>query len=192
MNRALAAIAACSLTASAIPALSVANAAPLLPSAKSADALVSTSPWWEKLTVTIAGDGKAKSCRYESSQRPASPQDCDVVGDQAGMADASGAKDQLTRITFERRFSPGGMPDAGKMSPGDTLIGKQIMALAIDKAGAVQGCKIIAADGDMTPDYGCKEASAERFKTSAPSRPVESPRAAFMTIIVYGHAEHYV
>ena len=41
------------------------------------------------------------------------------------------------------------------------------MALAIDSAGSVKGCKIVATGGDMTPDYGCKEATAERFEASA-------------------------
>ena len=36
-------------------------------SATTSPALVSTAPWWEKVTVTIAGDGKPQSCQYEAS-----------------------------------------------------------------------------------------------------------------------------
>ena len=40
-------------------------------------------------------------------------------------------------------------------------------ALAIDPGGTVKGCRIVAESGAMTPDYGCAEASAERFQASA-------------------------
>jgi len=38
-------------------------------SPKAEPALSSTAPWWEKVTVTIAGDGKS-NCRYETSLVP--------------------------------------------------------------------------------------------------------------------------
>jgi len=158
---------------------------------KAADTLSSTAPWWEKVTVTIAGDGKAQSCHFESSLRPESGKDCDVVGSQAAMGKPSGNKSEFTRITFERRFTPGPISGGSDVEPGDTLLGRQVMALAIDATGSVQGCKIVAVSGDMTPDYGCKEAAAERFEASAAKASV-SARQGVMTILVYGHAEHVV
>jgi hypothetical protein len=65
------------------------------------------------------------------------------------------------------------------------------MALGIDRHGAVKTCKIVAVSGEMRPDYGCSEASAERFDASVRGpRTVE--RDGYMTIIVYGHSEHMV
>src|SRR4051812_39108653 len=135
---------------------------------KKSDALSSTAPWWEKVTVTIAGNGKAQSCRYESSLRPNAGAECDVTGDQASLAEGSGAssKSDLTRITFERRFTPGLQAAKADLQPGETLLGQQVMALAIDAAGSVKGCKIVATAGAMTPDYGCKDAAAEKFEAS--------------------------
>lgn len=160
-------------------------------STASTPALVSSSPWWEKVTVTVASDGKPKSCSYESSLKPQKATSCEVAGTAAGLGpDSAAKKDQYTRITFERRFNPATQPDTN-VQPGDTLLGSQVMALAIDAAGAVQGCKIISRDGDMTPDYGCAEAAAERFEASA-DRNVAQARQGFMTIIVYGHDEHVV
>ena len=102
---------------------------------------------------------------------------------------SSGTKDEYTRITFERRFSPGTQPDLGKLQAGDTLIGGQIMALAIDARGQVKGCKIVAETGSMRPQYGCDEASAERFQASAARAP---EREGYMAVLVYGHSEHVV
>lgn len=158
---------------------------------KAEEALSSSASWWERVTVTMSGDGKAQSCRYESSLRPEAAKDCDVTGDQASAANGSGAsnKSDLTRITFERRFTPGASPASSELQPGETLLGQQVMALAIDQAGSVKGCKVVAASGAMTPDYGCKEAEAEKFEASA-AKP--SGSEGLMTIIVYGHAEHVV
>ena len=157
---------------------------------KAADTLSSSAPWWEKVTVTIAGDGKPQSCRYESSLRPDSAKDCDVTGSQAGLGKESGTKSDFTRITFERRFTPGAISGGADVQPGDTLLGRQVMALAIDGNGAVSGCKIVATSGDMTPDYGCKEAASEKFEASA--RAIGTAREGVMTILVYGHDEHVV
>jgi hypothetical protein len=63
--------------------------------------------------------------------------------------------------------------------------------LTIDSAGAVQGCKVLAATGDMLPSYGCREARAERFETGADAE-AATARHAFMTILVYGHSEQLV
>lgn len=155
--------------------------------------LVSTAPWWEKVTVTIMGDGKAQSCRYESSLRPDSKQSCEVAGGSSSAAAGSvGSKGEYTRITFERRYHPGPtLPAAGSLYAGDTLLGRQVMALAIDSAGAVKGCKIVAMAGEMTTDYGCDEAKAERFEASA-ATDAAAPRQGYMTVLVYGHSEHVV
>jgi hypothetical protein len=164
--------------------------------AASADVLESGSPWWEKVTVTIAGDGQTQSCRWESSLQPDNAQDCEVAGVKAAATGKSShlGSEQYTRITFERRFSPGAAPGADKLAVGDMLLGRQDMALAIDAKGAVKHCRIVAASGEMTPDYGCAEAQAERFQTSAGTATANEapPREGTMTILVYGHAEHMV
>lgn len=171
----------------AIAALALASA-----SANSPATLLSSSPWWERVTVTISGDGKPQSCRFESSLKPNDPQSCDVVGDEAALASSSGAKDQYTRITFERRFRPGAQPDSGDVQPGETLLGGQVMALGIDQQGQVKTCKVVSQTGSMRPHYGCEEAAAERFEASATHVRSASPREGYMTIIVYGHSEHVV
>ena len=160
-------------------------------STTSTPALKSSSPWWEKVTVTLASDGNPRSCSYETSLKPQEATNCEVSGSTAGLAPApGGAKDEYTRITFERRFNPGAQPDP-EVQAGDTLIGSQVMALAIDGEGAVKGCRIISKSGTMTPDYGCEEATAERFEASAHAT-VADARQAYMTILVYGHDEHIV
>ena len=174
----------------AIAALALASATTQPTSAT----LVSSSPWWEKVTVTIAGNGQPQGCQFESSLKPQAAQGCDVTGgEKATMSGAagssSGAKDEYTRITFERRFSPGTQPDFEKLQAGDTLIGGQVMALAIDARGQVKGCKIVAETGSMRPQYGCDEASAERFQASAARSP---SREGYMAVLVYGHSEHVV
>ena len=179
---ALALLAASSATAVAAAATTSADS----------DTLVSTAPWWEKVTVTIGGDGKTQACRYESSLKPADAQTCDV-GDTASAkaGAASGSKAELTKITFERRFSPGAEPASPKLQTGDTLLGGQVMALAIDAHGQVKKCQIVAASGDMKPDYGCDEATAERFDASVGGAH-KVAREGYMTILVYGHPEHMV
>ena len=159
-------------------------------SAMTSPALISTSPWWEKVTVTVSGDGNPRSCHYENSMAPDGARQCDVDSSAGALAEnGSGTRDEFTSITFERRFSPTAAPDKGGVQPGDTLLGGQVMALSIDAAGAVSGCKVVAAAGDMTPDYGCEEAKAERFQASAGEQAVQS-RQAYLTILVYAHAEN--
>lgn len=159
--------------------------------ASAPQALSSTSPWWEKITVTVTADGDAQSCTYESNLSSGTPTDgCEVVGANASVSQASSSSspDEWTRITFERRFIPGdSKPQASEVHPGETLLGGQIMALAIDGGGKVNGCKVIAKSGDVTPDYGCDEASAEKFQPTSGSA---DSRVGFMTIMVYGHSEN--
>jgi hypothetical protein len=184
----------------AFAAFALASAATLAPAAQVSSAtashnaatLDSTAPWWERVTVTITGDGQAQGCRFETSLQPGAGKACDVVASAGAAAklSTSGAKDQYTRITFERRFNPGWQPDANEAPAGDLLLGRQVMSLAIGARGTVEGCQIVATSGDMRPEYGCKEASAERFQASAPAG---SPkRQGYMTILVYGHSEHVV
>jgi hypothetical protein len=177
-----------------IAALALASAASLASAAtQNISTLDSTAPWWERVTVTVSGDGHPQACRFESSVRPGAGQQCDVQASAGASAKLStgGAKDQYTRITFERRFNPGWHPEANQAPAGDMLLARQVMSLAIGAKGRVQGCAIVAASGAMQPQYGCKEASAERFAASA-STTAAAPRQVYMTILVYGHSEHVV
>ena len=175
----------------AITALALASSA-----AHSPATLTSAAPWWERVTVTVSDDGQTHSCRYETSLRPQNTQECAVSGAEASVSktsSSSGAKDQVTRITFERRFNPGEKPEMAALQPGETLLGSSIMALAIDGAGAVKKCKVVSTAGSLPPEYGCTEASAERFEASATTtRPQVPARAGYMTVLVYGHSEHVV
>jgi len=160
--------------------------------AKADPALSSTAPWWEKVTVTIAGDGKSNSCKYETSISPDASKDCDVVGDAKSLgAGGPTAKNEFTRLTFERRFNPGAMPVDAALQTGDTLLGRQVMSLAIDAAGKVSGCHVVATSGDVTPAYGCDDAKGEHFEASAVRTRTEA-RVGYMTVLVYGHEEHVV
>lgn len=156
--------------------------------------LTSSVPWWERVTVTVSDDGNTQSCRYETSLKPKDATSCDVVGDEKALAKnaGSGAKDQYTRITFERRFSPG-KPDVTALQPGEVLLGGQTMALAIDPKGEVKNCKVVQRSGTLPPQYGCSEASTERFEAKAGDPHAVAPdREGYMTILVYGHSEHVV
>ena len=172
-----------------LAALAFAASTTLATPATTETPLDATGPRWEKITVTMTGDGKPQSCRYESST--SGTDGCAVEGADAKAAGKPASSEQFTKITFERRFAPGGkLPEVTKLHPGDTLIGGSIMALAIDGAGAVKGCKVVATHGGVKPDYGCEEAAAEKFaaSTNAPAEPTQ----AYMTILVYGHSEQVV
>ena len=152
---------------------------------------LSTEAWWERITVTMSGDGKAQSCRYETSTPASSGKECDVA-ESDRLAKSEPAKgSQLTKITFERRFVPGNLkPEEPGVAVGDTLLGQQVMALAIDSGGKVSGCQIVVRSGDVMPEYGCEEAKAERFQASAGARPAAAAtRLGYMTILIYGHEE---
>jgi hypothetical protein len=172
----------------AIAALALASA-----SAQSPATLDPTAAWWERVTVLVANDGHTQSCRYESSLQPNGGKECTVDGGQAAAAKSSGAKDQFTRLTFERRFTPGAKPNIEQLQPGETLLGGRLMALAIDAKGAVKNCQVVATSGAVTPEYGCSDLAAERFEASVGGAQAGSPpREAYMSIIVYGHSEHVV
>ena len=106
---------------------------------------------------------------------------------------ASGSKGEITRITFERRFNPGaGARPNDTLAAGDTLLGGQVMSLAIDPRGSVKDCHIVAASGDMRPEYSCDDATAERFQAGVGGAQKAEARQGYMTILVYGHSEHIV
>lgn len=147
-------------------------------------------PWWEKVTVTMDGDGTPKACEYQSSTKPEAAADCALVGADFGdkQSDAATGKDQYLKLTFERRFSPGATaPAAPPLQTGDTLLGSEMMALAISARGKVTGCKIVASTGDMPPDYSCDDASAEQFADSG--KGAAGAREGFMSVRIYGHSE---
>jgi hypothetical protein len=172
----------------AIAALALASA-----SAQSPATLNPTAAWWERVTVLVADDGHAQSCRYESSLQPNGGKECTVDSGQAAAAKSAGAKDQFTRLTFERRFTPGTKPDIEQLQPGEILLGGRLMALAIDAKGTVKNCEVVATSGSVTPEYGCSDLAAERFEASVGgARAGSAPREAYMAIVVYGHSEHVV
>jgi len=159
------------------------------PAAAAAPAL-STAPWWEKVTVTMTDGGKTQACSYETSRPLQKPKPCSVMGAEAlGGGDSVGGKGEYTKITFERRFDPGSTPIENAVQAGDTILGRQVMALAIDGGGKVSGCRVVATSGDLKPEYGCEEATAERFEASADAK-AGAPREGVMTILIYGHSEH--
>jgi hypothetical protein len=156
-------------------------------STTSTPAPLPNASWWERVTMTVSGDGEGKSCRFESSLEPGTVKRCDVTA--ASMKASAEGSGVYTRITFERRFSPGDRPDIGELQPGDTLLGSQVMALGIDDSGAVDSCRILVSAGDLLPDYGCQEVRAERFSAST-GQTSERAHHGYMTIIVYGHSAH--
>jgi hypothetical protein len=165
-----------------LAALLLAAAAP----ADASSALTLSSPWWDRITYTIADDGAEQSCRYESSIDGAEA--CDSDGPPPQAIESAGSNATFTKITIERRFNPS-RPSPPSTEAGDTLLGQQVMALAIAEDGSVSSCRIVGSSGQVKPFYGCDEARAERFEASA-SRTSSQVRYGFMTILVYGHEEY--
>ena len=158
-------------------------------STSASPSLVSTASWWEKVTYTITGDGQQQSCRFESSLGGATAEPCNDEKSSTQVRNAAGKSDgSYTKITIERRFSPGGQLEPFKLETGDTLLGGQVLALEIDKSGAVQSCETVATSKDLKPAYDCEQARAERFEASA-GRSSQQVRQGLMTILVYGHEE---
>ena len=178
----------------AIAALALASAASAQPTA-STTTLTSNAPWWERVTVTVNDDGQTQSCRYETSLQPNAGKDCSVVDNagaqQASMSHSSGSKDEYTRITFERRFSPDSKPDLSALQTGDVLLSGQVMALAIDAKGAVKDCKVVETQGSVASQYSCSDAAGEHFNASAAGIR-GATREGYMSVLVYGHSEHVV
>ncbi|MGZ2412870.1 hypothetical protein ACUXST_002312 [Sphingomonas sp. F9_3S_D5_B_2] len=166
--------------------------APVVPAATNAQ--LPAAPWWERITMTMNADGQPQGCSYTSSTAAASS-DCTAENTETGATSSgehSASKGgKLTRITYERRFTPGATPAAAdaEVQAGDTLLGREVLALAIDGHGSVRNCKVVARSGDVMVDYGCAEAQAERFQASA-SRGDAVQRQGYMTVLIYGHDEH--
>jgi hypothetical protein len=165
-----------------------------LPAMASAEApLPSSAAWWEKVTVRLVGDGDAQTCQYQSSRETATKPDCAVVGRGSAMTaagtgkPAGQSKSAATTIIFERRFTPGpAAPAAPAIQAGDKLLGREVMALAIDVKGNVTGCKVVTSIGDTGLSYGCDDASNETFDAATANAPY---RQGYMTIMAYGHSE---
>jgi len=168
-------------------ALALAAASP----ATSTDVL-SITPWWERITITYGDDGSQRSCDYESSRSFGGVEACESDDDQsAAKAPATRAAGVQTRITFERRFTPGATPNAQSLEPGDALLGGLLMMVAIGRDGAVRGCSVVAETGEARPDYGCNEVRAERFQASVGGAAQDS-QVGILTVLVYGHEEEVV
>lgn len=161
--------------------------AALVATSTSPTLLESSVPWWERITVTVDPRGTQQSCRYEASLAPIGIKDCDEETAATVSNGAKGPTGAFSRITYERRFSPGSQLDSGRLSPGDQLLGRQVMFLTFDPAGLIDSCKIVATTGDMSFQYDCDEARKEQFRSQAGNAPL--PRQAFMTILAYGHVE---
>lgn len=158
------------------------------PSAADTEILNSSVAWWERITVTVDDKGKQHSCRYEASLSGEGARTCDKAMAASVEAGKAGQAGVLSKVTFERRFSPGSRVDSGQLHPGDTLLGRQVMFLTFDEAGAVSSCKVVAVSGDTPPTYNCDEAKKEQFRAQA-SADTGAARQAFMTILAYGHTE---
>ena len=150
-------------------------------------ALNASVPWWDKITMVMDSNGAEKACTYESSLTPSDASQCETDESGPPSKNAKTPNGVVTKVTFERRFNPGERPEPGRLQPGDTLLGRQLIHLTIDGSGAVKSCKIVDVSGEV-PDYGCKEAQTETFALKA-SVPTDEVHQAFMTILVYGHAE---
>ena len=148
--------------------------------------------WFERITLTIDDKGAQKSCKYQYSLSLKGAEDCDKeMANSIGPKQAKGQNGVYSKLTFERRFSPGGRLDTGKLPTGDKLLGQQVMFLTIDAKGEIGSCKVLARSGDVVPSYDCDTAKTEQFKIAA-SAPAEAPRQGFMTVTVYGHQEQIV
>lgn len=149
--------------------------------------LEASVPWWERITVTVDDKGKQQSCRYEASLAPAGAKACSDEMAASVSGSGRGPSGHYSKVTFERRFSPGGELDSGRLEPGDELLGRQVMFLTIDAEGSIESCKVVATTGDMSFQYNCEAARKEQFRMPANAGP--SARQAFMTVLAYGHSE---
>lgn len=159
-----------------------------LAAATPSPALEASVPWWEKITVTVDDKGKQQSCQYQISLVPSGAKTCDE--DMAASVAAGGKEGSVgafSKLTFERRFSPGSQLDGGQLEPGDKLLGRQVMFLTFDPKGSIESCHVVAKTGDMAFQYDCDAARKEQFRAPAGGDP--APRQAFMTVLAYGHSE---
>jgi len=150
--------------------------------------LEASVPWWERITVTVDDKGAQQSCKYQSSLSAKGAETCDKAMASTIASPKSEGSGAFSKLTFERRFSPGARLENGRLETGDKLLGQQVMFLTIDGDGSIQSCRVVGTSGDMIPTYGCEQAKSEQFRAQA-SAPSDAPRQAFMTIRVYGHQE---
>lgn len=163
--------------------------AAVLAASASSPPLEASIPWFERIRVTIDHKGKQQACTYQFSLSPTGAEVCDkAVASTIPTMKGNASTGVFSKLTFERRFSPGGKIDPGKLQAGDKLLGQQVMFLTIGSDGAIASCRIVGTSGEMVPSYGCAEAKAEQFRVAASTLPA-APRQAFMTIMVYGHQE---
>lgn len=159
-----------------------------LAASTSSPTLDASAAWWERVTMTVDESGAQRSCTYESSISPSPSEGCEAQPAARSQKAASGPEGVYSKLTFERRFSPGPRPNSVRLRPGDKLLAQRVMFLTIDADGSVQACRVVAESGDSRPDYGCEGARAERFRVLA-NAAGEPTRQAFMTILIYGHVE---
>ena len=171
--------------------LSIAALALAAASAPTSPETLSTTPWWEKITITYGDDGSHRACNYETNRPLAGTEACDADGAKGSAPNVStGSAAVQTKITFERSFTPGAMPNIRDMAPGDELLGGLVMMVAIDRNGSVRGCSVVAETGDAKPEYGCEQVRAERFQASISGE--QDSQLGTLTVLVYGHAEEIV
>ncbi len=152
--------------------------------------LEASTPWWERITVTVDDKGTQQSCKYQSSLSTAGAEACDEeIASSIEAGGAKGGPGVLSKLTFERRFSPGAKLDSGRLHTGDKLLGQQVMFLTIGGDGAIESCRVVGTSGELLPAYGCAEAKSEQFRVQASAK-AQAARQAFMTITVYGHTEN--
>ena len=171
--------------------LTIAALALAAATATSSPDVLSTTPWWEKITITYGDDGSRRSCNYESSRALGSKEACDGETARVTAAKASTSNGGVqTKITFERSFTPGAMPNIRDLEPGDALLGGLVMMVAIDRDGSVRGCSVVAETGEAKPEYGCDQVRAERFQASVGG--TQDSQLGTLTVLVYGHEEEVV
>ena len=170
--------------------LSIAALALAAATAPTSTDTLSTAPWWEKITVTYGDDGSHRSCNYETSHALGT-EACDAETTPVTEAKAAVSNGGVqTKITFERSFTPGAMPNLRDMEPGDKLIGGLVMMVAINRDGSVQGCSVVAETGEAKPEYGCEQVRAEKFQASLGA--AQDSQLGTLTVLVYGHEEEVV
>jgi len=160
-----------------------------LAASTSAPVLEPSVPWFERIVITFDGQGAQKSCTYKFSLAPGAAEACDKDMASSIKPRSKGPNGVFSKLTFERRFSPGGKLDSGKLQLGDELLGQQVLFLTINPDGELQSCKVLATSGEFLPAYDCDSAKTEQFRAAA-SPTAQGPRQAFMTVLVYGHQEH--
>ena len=175
---------------SAAPDTAAPEAAKPETNATESAALESAVPWWEKVTVTVDDKGE-KKCLFEASLSGKGQEACDKDLAESIPAGKSGQAGLYSKLTFERRFSPGAIRlDSGRLQPGDTLIGRQVMFLTLEADGSIASCHVVSTAGESPSDYDCDEVKKEQFKAQASETP--GARQAFMTVLAYGHSEQIV